>query len=129
MTPEGQHQRVLELRVLRGAALAYQAQTDVSAGREPALVDGKQPGIYLREQVRELALEAGSIVHLLAELDQAMHELRRDEASGVCTAETWSWRHFTSEQVDAYWIRCTLGGPHEQHEDENTGLTWTDTTT
>jgi hypothetical protein len=32
-----------------------------------------------REQVRELALEAGSIVHLLAELDQAMHELGRDE--------------------------------------------------
>ena len=79
MTPEQRHERALELRVLRGAALAYQAQTDVSAGRELALVDGKHPGIYLREQVRELALEAGSIVHLLAQLDQAMHELVRDE--------------------------------------------------
>ena len=79
MTPDQRHQRALELRVLRGAALHFQAQTDVSAGREPTLVDGKQPGVYLREQVRELALEAGSIVHLLAELDQAMHELRQPE--------------------------------------------------
>lgn len=77
MTPEQRHERALELRVLRGAALAYQAQTDVSAGREPKLIDGKHPSAYLREQVRELALEAGSIVHLLAELDQAMHALRQ----------------------------------------------------
>jgi hypothetical protein len=76
MTPDQRHERELELRVLRGAALSYQAQTDVSAGREPTLVEGKHPSAYLREQVRELALEAGSILHLLAELDQAMHELR-----------------------------------------------------
>jgi hypothetical protein len=43
MTPDQRHERELELRVLRGAALSYQAQTDVSAGREPALVDGKHP--------------------------------------------------------------------------------------
>ncbi len=80
-SPDQRHQRTLELRVLRGAALAYQAQTDVSAGREPKLVDGKRPGVYLREQVRELALEAGSILHLLAELDQAMHALRQEETA------------------------------------------------
>lgn len=41
-----------------------------------------------------------------------------------CTAETWSWEHFNQDQVDGYWIRCTLKGPHGEHEDEHTGLTW-----
>ncbi|GIM88874.1 hypothetical protein Ato02nite_006670 [Paractinoplanes toevensis] len=41
-----------------------------------------------------------------------------------CTEETRSWDHFTSEQADSYWIRCTLSGPHDEHEDEHTGLTW-----
>lgn len=79
MSDEGPPTRLLELLVLRAAALNYQAQTDVSAGREPKLVDGKHSGVHLREQVRELALDAGSIIHLLAELDQEIHHL---EASG-----------------------------------------------
>jgi hypothetical protein len=41
-----------------------------------------------------------------------------------CGAETWSWWHFNDNQVDPYWIRCTEFGPHEQHEDANTGLVW-----
>lgn len=42
-----------------------------------------------------------------------------------CREETPSWRHFTPEQMDSYWIRCTLQGPHDEHKDEHTGLTWT----
>lgn len=41
-----------------------------------------------------------------------------------CEEETHSWWHFTPEQLDSYWIRCTLAGPHDEHKDENTGLTW-----
>lgn len=41
-----------------------------------------------------------------------------------CQAETRSWDHFTPEQADSYWIRCTLQGEHREHKDENTGLTW-----
>jgi len=41
-----------------------------------------------------------------------------------CAEETHSWWHFTPEQLDPYWIRCTLLGQHDVHEDENTGLTW-----
>lgn len=47
----------------------------------------------------------------------------RDTEVG-CTAETRSWDHFTPEQADSYWIRCTLSGPHDEHKDEHTGLTW-----
>lgn len=42
-----------------------------------------------------------------------------------CTEETYSWWHFTPEQLDPYWIRCTLVIPHDVHQDEHTGLTWT----
>jgi len=41
-----------------------------------------------------------------------------------CKEETWSWWHFKPEQVDPYWIRCSLTIPHDTHEDSNTGLTW-----
>lgn len=42
-----------------------------------------------------------------------------------CQEETWSWKHFSTEAVDGYWIRCTLSGPHDEHADTgNTGLTW-----
>lgn len=44
-----------------------------------------------------------------------------------CEAETWSWKYFSTEVVDGYWIRCTLTGPHDEHADtSNTGLTWRD---
>ncbi len=41
-----------------------------------------------------------------------------------CSEEVWSWDHFRDTQVDAYWIRCSLLGPHVRHEDSHTGLTW-----
>ncbi|PZF11783.1 hypothetical protein [Curtobacterium sp. MCLR17_034] len=46
-----------------------------------------------------------------------------------CTAETHSWDHFRSTQVDSYWIRCTEVGEHREHSDSNTGLTWFDPST
>lgn len=45
-------------------------------------------------------------------------------ANEPCDAETHSWTHYRPEQVDSYWIRCTKAGPHDEHEDSNTGLTW-----
>ncbi len=44
-----------------------------------------------------------------------------------CTAETRSWDHFRPEQIDSYWIRCSLAGEHDEHEDSHTGLTWRST--
>lgn len=41
-----------------------------------------------------------------------------------CDEEVWSWNYFPEEAVDPYWIRCTLVLPHDEHEDEHTGLTW-----
>jgi hypothetical protein len=43
-----------------------------------------------------------------------------------CFADTHSWWHFTPQQMDPYWIRCTEMGQHEEHHDENTGLRWKD---
>lgn len=50
--------------------------------------------------------------------------LLNGEVARECAEETRSWDHFTPEQMDSYWIRCTLSGPHDEHKDENTGLTW-----
>lgn len=51
--------------------------------------------------------------------------LRETTASAEpCDAETWSMDHYRDGQVDRYWIRCTQLGPHTEHEDSNTGLTW-----
>jgi hypothetical protein len=44
--------------------------------------------------------------------------------SDACESEVWSWERFTPDQVDPYWIRCTLTLPHDAHECENTGLVW-----
>lgn len=41
-----------------------------------------------------------------------------------CDAEVWSWDYFNDQQIDPYWIQCTLGYSHTEHEDENTGLKW-----
>lgn len=41
-----------------------------------------------------------------------------------CEAEIWSWTYFNQDQVDAYWIRCTLSIPHNEHYDSNTGARW-----
>lgn len=64
----------------------------------------------------------------LAALRDELIELRAaaKEPLVPCQAETRSWDHFTPEQMDSYWIRCTLWGPHDEHKDEHTGLTWVD---
>jgi hypothetical protein len=49
-----------------------------------------------------------------------------EDAPDPCDAEVWSWAIFSTEAVDPYWIRCTRLGPHDRHEDSNTGATWTD---
>ncbi len=46
--------------------------------------------------------------------------------SEPCRAEVWSWDRFRPEQVDGYWVRCTLLGQHDRHEDAHTGLKWAD---
>lgn len=51
--------------------------------------------------------------------------LREETVSAdPCNAEVWSMDHYRDGQVDPYWIRCTQLGPHTEHEDSNTGLTW-----
>lgn len=47
-------------------------------------------------------------------------------ASEPCDSEIWSWTYFRHGQVNPYWIRCGLIGPHDLHEDSNTGAHWTD---
>lgn len=56
---------------------------------------------------------------------EAVDQLHSRE-SEPCPAEVWSWDHFRPSQLDGYWIRCSLLGQHERHEDANTGLTWAD---
>lgn len=51
-------------------------------------------------------------------------EQQQQVATWTCSAEIHSWERFTPEQVDSYYIRCTVRGPHMQHEDAHTGLTW-----
>jgi len=76
---------------------------------------------------------AGSMLTSAAYNPDAMNVLREElielrardtPEPEPCQAETHSWDHLTPEQVDSYWIRCTLHGPHGKHEDEHTGLTW-----
>lgn len=47
-----------------------------------------------------------------------------DPAPESCEAELHSWDHFSREQVDQYWMRCDRLGPHDEHENSETGATW-----
>jgi len=47
------------------------------------------------------------------------------DSAEPCTSEVWSMDYYRDGQVDPYWIRCNAIGPHTEHEDANTGLTWT----
>lgn len=58
------------------------------------------------------------------ELAERICTLLNAQPLRACAEETRSWDHFTPEQTDNYWIRCTLSGPHAEHKDEHTGLTW-----
>lgn len=79
-----------------------------------------------REQIAEAVyaeLREGGLEIRIADGLEVLRDVNARLADG-CTAETRSWDHFTPEQMDSYWIRCTLADPHDEHEDENTGLTW-----
>src|SRR3546814_16107517 len=41
-----------------------------------------------------------------------------------CDSEKHSWDYYRPGQVDSYWMRCHLVGPHDEHENSETGATW-----
>jgi hypothetical protein len=84
---------------------------------------GPYDGISPPLSVRSYAMQADELNALRDELI-ALRAAAVDACPQQCQEETYSWQHFTPEQVDAYWIRCTLQGEHAEHEDEHTGLTW-----
>lgn len=45
-------------------------------------------------------------------------------SSEPCHEEIHSLDYFRAQQVDSYWIVCTKVGPHDEHEDSNTGAHW-----
>lgn len=51
-----------------------------------------------------------------------MPDDERDAAP--CDNEAHSWDHFSSKVVDSYWMRCHRLGPHDEHENGETGATW-----
>lgn len=74
------------------------------------------------------AVRAGlAAVLAIVERDWILQPNPAPRVPAQCSEETWSWAHFNPGQLDAYWIRCTLQGPHGEHKDEHTGLTWTAT--
>ena len=46
------------------------------------------------------------------------------EEDDPCTEQMWSWDYFRHEQVDAYWMRCSRVGAHDEHENSETGARW-----
>lgn len=68
-------------------------------------------------------LEASALMACMADVGLSPASTEADEGD-ECREEVWSWDHFRDSQVDGYWIRCSLLGPHLQHEDSHTGLTW-----
>ena len=55
---------------------------------------------------------------------RAEWEAEQEVDDGPCKAEIWSWDIFRHQEVDPYWMRCHLIGPHEKHENSETGATW-----
>lgn len=44
-----------------------------------------------------------------------------------CDAEMHTFDYFKSHHdIDGYWMRCDLIGPHEEHENSHTGAKWRD---
>lgn len=59
------------------------------------------------------------------DLDDAVYDFRARRGDfEECDEEIHSWRLFNSEQVDSYYMRCHLLGPHEEHENSETGAKW-----
>lgn len=59
----------------------------------------------------------------IAELEAAIAEAPRDTTP--CAEEKHSWDYFRPEQMDSYWMRCDKLGPHDKHENSETGAHWT----
>ena len=51
--------------------------------------------------------------------DKGVDDLLRE-----ATDEAFAGAGVTKQEVDAYWMRCPLIGPHEKHENSETGATW-----
>lgn len=66
--------------------------------------------------------------HILAEAGPqllAIRDAAEQSASEPCEAELHSWVVFKPEQdVDSYWMRCDLLGPHDEHKNSHTGAKW-----
>lgn len=41
-----------------------------------------------------------------------------------CADEIWSWDYFRNQEVDPYWMHCHKLGPHDEHENSETGAHW-----
>jgi hypothetical protein len=54
----------------------------------------------------------------------AERERAEEAASEPCREELYSWDYFRPEQTDPYWMRCGLVGPHEEHDNSDTGAKW-----
>lgn len=95
--------------------------TIVDEGTQPFDATGHRPDARLRAVVMD-----GKVLTTDPELAEWICTLlnEAEAAPSPCQEETHSWQHFTAEQADSYWIRCTLQGPHGEHQDEQTGLTW-----
>jgi len=80
--------------------------------------------------VRHPGHRHGELVAVVVNGDQELAERicallnASDGVAAQCTEDTWSWEHFNDQQTDGYWITCDRTGPHDEHKDEHTGLTW-----
>lgn len=51
-------------------------------------------------------------------------DIAEDPELKECTAELPSWPYFRPEAVNFYYMRCHLLGPHDEHENSETGAKW-----
>jgi hypothetical protein len=86
--------------------------------------DGKTSGWVTLVDDQGDEIWRGWVSPVTDDLWGALEDACAPDQASPCMAETWSWKHFTPEQVDGYLIRCSLQGQHDEHKDEHTGLTW-----
>jgi hypothetical protein len=103
-----------ELARVREDALQAQLTTDVAASIYDMTIAG------LRRQ-----LESARRIAVALEQENA-EEIGDPADYEPCPAEIHSWKLFSPSAVDSYYLRCHLLGPHKEHENSETGGTWTD---
>lgn len=81
------------------------------------IASSARPGgpITLMQGAEMIVVDADVLRTILAE---------HDPAPEPCEAEIHSWSYFSSEAVDSYWMRCDRLGPHDEHENSETGAHW-----